>query len=67
MSTAEDGSPEAATSPEDSARGFLRELIARNRITIPGRGDGDRLHTHEVVEDGDALRVVRRLVDETTG
>ncbi|MCA1843085.1 MAG: hypothetical protein LC792_07805, partial [Actinobacteria bacterium] len=67
MSTSEDGGPAPATSPEDTARGFLRELIARNRLTVPGQVPGDRLHTHEVVEEGEALRVVRRLVDETAG
>ncbi|MDQ4098726.1 MAG: hypothetical protein M3144_12780, partial [Actinomycetota bacterium] len=62
--SANDGGPAAAASPEDAARGFLRELLVRNRITTPGVDPGDRLHTHEVVEEGDALRVVRRLVDE---
>jgi hypothetical protein len=62
--SADDGGPAHAASPEDTARGFLRELFVRNRITIPGTDPGDRLHTHEVVDDGDALRVVRRLVDE---
>jgi hypothetical protein len=62
--SAEDGGPAQAASPEDAARGFLRELFVRNRITVPGTDPGDRIHTHDVVEDGDALRIVRRLVDE---
>ena len=62
--SADDGGPARAASPEDTARGFLRELIFRNRISLPGRDPADRTHSHEVVEEGGALRVVRRLVDE---
>lgn len=59
-----DGGPAPSASPEDSARGFLRELVARDRIRLPGRESrAGRLHTHEVVEHGDALRIVRRLFD----
>ncbi|MGH9280245.1 MAG: hypothetical protein ACRD12_19360, partial [Acidimicrobiales bacterium] len=61
---ARDGGPAASGSPESAARGFLRELIARERLAFPDRAHaGTRLHTHEVVEDGEALRVVRRLFD----
>jgi hypothetical protein len=59
-----DGGPAASASPEDTARGFLRELVVRDKVTLPGREPADdRLHTHEVVESAGALRVVRRLVD----
>ena len=62
--SADDGGPARAASPEDTARGFLRELIFRNRITLPGRDPAGRVHSHELIEEGSALRVVRRLVDE---
>jgi hypothetical protein len=65
--SAEDGGPAPAPSPNDAARGFLRELIVRDRITMPGKEVGERTHTHEVVEDGGAYRVVRHSVDGTAG
>ncbi len=60
---ANDGGPARAPSAEATARGFLRELLVRNRVARPGREAGDRTQTHELVEDGGALRVVRRLFD----
>lgn len=60
---ANDGGPARAPSAEATARGFLRELMVRNRVARPGRDAGDRTQTHELVEDGQALRVVRRLFD----
>jgi len=60
---ANDGGPVRALSAEATARGFLRELLVRNRVARPGREAGDRTQTHELVEDGQALRVVRRLFD----
>ena len=61
------GEATAAPSAEATARGFLRELLVRNRITRPGRNPGDRTHTHELVDDGNALRAVRRLFDAGVG
>ena len=58
-----EGGPATPPSAEATARGFLRELMVRDRIALPGRVRGDHLDTHEVVEDGGALRVVRRLID----
>jgi len=60
---ANDGGAAPPPSAEATARGFLRELMVRNRITRPGRDPGDRTQTHELAEDGGALRVVRRLFD----
>ena len=61
---ANDGGPAAAASAEESARNFLRELIARDRVAVPGTDPGERLHTHEILDQGGVLRVVRRLVDD---
>jgi hypothetical protein len=61
---ANDGGPARAASAETTARGFLRELIVRDRVARPGRPDPlGRTRTHEMIEDGGVLRVVRRLVD----
>jgi hypothetical protein len=60
---ANDGGALRPASAEATARGFLRELLVRNHITRPGRDPGDRIQTHELVEDGGALRIVRRLFD----
>lgn len=60
---ANDGGAVRPLSAEATARGFLRELLARNRVKRPGRDPGDRTQTHELVEDGGALRVVRLLFD----
>jgi hypothetical protein len=62
--TALDGGPSASRSPEETARGFLRELIVRDRVLLPGRPAGDEaLHTHEIAEDGGTLVVTRSLFD----
>ena len=58
-----DGGPITPASAETTARGFLRELLVRDSITVPGGRATDGLHTHEVVDEGTALRVVRRRVD----
>jgi hypothetical protein len=60
---ADDGGPLAPASSEETARGFLRELLVRATVERPGVEDDDRTHTHALVEEGGALRVVRRLFD----
>ncbi|MCA1692908.1 MAG: hypothetical protein LC733_12190, partial [Actinobacteria bacterium] len=64
-----DGSPSTPLSAEMAARAFLSELVMRDRVDIPGRPADDlgaprsRMRTHEVVEEGEALVVVRRLFE----
>ncbi|HEX2274293.1 MAG TPA: hypothetical protein VHG90_10515 [Acidimicrobiales bacterium] len=64
-----DGAPARAPSAESAARAFLAELVMRDRIRRPDETPVDiaephvRLRTHEVVEEGGDLVVVRRLFE----
>jgi hypothetical protein len=64
-----DGSPLTPPSAERAARSFFAELLAGDRVQLPGRpspddlADDGPLRTHEVVEEDGALAVVRRLFE----
>ncbi len=66
---ASDGGPLTATTAEEVAAGFLRELLLRRKVAGPGEpADPDLeepgpLKTHRLVDEGDHLAVVRVLVD----
>lgn len=62
-----DGGPSVPAAAEEVARDFLRELLIRGQVQLPGRrslvddeGPFASSPTHELVEEGDALAVVRR-------
>ena len=62
-----DGGTSVPPAAEEVARDFLRELLVRGQVRLPGRpslADDDTLlassPTHELVEEGEALAVVRR-------
>ena len=68
LSVAPDGGSLAAVPAEDVAAGFLRELLLRQRVSVPADGDVDPdgpgpLKTHRLVDQGDHLVVERVLVD----
>jgi hypothetical protein len=69
--TGVDGVPAPPPSAEHAARAFLAELAMRDRIRLPDQVPVDvtqphaRLHTHEVVEEGGDLVVVRRLFERS--
>ena len=64
-----DGGPAPAPSGEQAARAFVAELAIRDRLQLPDQPPVDitephgRLRTHELVEDGDGLVIVRRLFE----
>ncbi|MGI8685865.1 MAG: hypothetical protein ACR2MO_12410 [Acidimicrobiales bacterium] len=63
-----DGSPVTPQSSAGAARAFLSEVVLRDHLFRPDRHGSDdapdeRLRTHVLVEDGDALVVERRLFE----
>lgn len=70
--TAIDGAPVRPQSGAEAARGFFSELLVRDRVQRPGQPDAGptithaRLKSHELVEDGENLVVVRRLFEAPT-
>jgi hypothetical protein len=67
LSAASDGGSMAASPAEEVAAGFLRELLARQRVALPGDGadpaQSGPLKTHRLADRGDHLEVERVLVD----
>ena len=67
---ATDGGPLAPEPAEAVAAGFLRELLLRGKVRLPGPASGgddtdlEPVKTHALVDEGDHLAVARILVDE---